>query len=251
MLTKMLVQSCPAPPTGGLGLQSGGLNLQSGGLPNGLAAFQSSAYCGLAPSDSSDYSSSSMQDISLPIAHQDLVNGNREEEEEDFNEELERRNRTLLNGRNSPQFLQVESDILVTESQVLNIETTITETFTVNSNETQDDFELRSKMGEKSEGLFVRRQVESSEGREGSTALDSLDIYSDRFERAFQFGGNEEESFEGMPMSPGSPTSSLSSVRSRRHEEEEEEEGEEEILVQRRAEEGGAVLLGEVQKKSW
>ena len=252
MLTKMLVQSCPAPPTGGLGLQPGGLNLQSGGLPNlpnGLAAFQSSAYCGLAPSDSSDYSSSSMQDISLPIAHQDLVNGNREEEEEeDFNEELERRSRAVLNGRNSPGFLQVESDILVTESQVLNIETTITETFTVNSNEMQDDFDLRSKMGENSEGLFVNKEVERSEGNMGSTALDSLDIYSDRFERAFEFEGNEEESFEGMAMSPGSPTSSLSSVRSRRHEEELEEE---EVSVRRRDEEGGAALLGEVQKKSW
>ena len=243
----MLVQSCPAPPTGGLGLQSGGLNLQSGGLPNGLAAFQSSAYCGLAPSDSSDYSSSSMQDISLPLAHQDLVNGNREEEEEeDFNEEPERRSRAVLNGRHSPGFLQVESDILVTESQVLNIETTITETFTVNSNEMQDDFDLRSKMGENSEGLFVNKQVERSEGNKGSAALDSLDIYSDRFERAFEFEGNEEESFEGMPMSPGSPTSSLSSVRSRRHEEEEEE-----VSVRRRDEEGGAALLGEVQKKSW
>ena len=250
-MRKMLVQSCPAPPTGGLGLQSGGLNLQSGGLPNGLAAFQSSAYCGLAPSDSSDYSSSSMQDISLPIAHQDLVNGNREEEEEeDFNEELERRSRVVVNGRNSPGFLQVESDILVTESQVLNIETTITETFTVNSNEMQDDFDLHSKMGENSEGLFVSAQVEvgNSEGKKGSTGLDSLDIYSDRFERAFEFGGaEEEESFEGMPMSPSSPTSSLSSVRSRRHEEEEEEE----VLVRRRDEEGGAALLGEVQKKSW
>ena len=243
----MLVQSCPAPPTGGLGLQSGGLNLQSGGLPNGLAAFQGSAYCGLAPSDSSDYSSSSMQDISLPIAHQDLVNGNREEEEEDFNEELERRSRVVVNGRSSPGFLQVESDILVTESQVLNIETTFTETFTVNSNEMQDDLDLRSKMGEKSEGLFV--EVASSEGGKESTGLDRLDIYSDHFERAFQFGGNEEESFEGMPMSPSSPTSSLSSVRSRRHEEEEEKE--EEVLVRRGDEEGGAALLGEVQKKSW
>ena len=241
----MLVQSCPAPPTGGLGLQSGGLNLQSGGLPNGLAAFQGSAYCGLAPSDSSDYSSSSMQDISLPIAHQDLVNGNREEEEEDFNEELERRSRVVVNGRNSPGFLQVESDILVTESQVLNIETTITETFTVNSNEMQDDLDLRSKMGEKSEGLY-QVEVANSEG-----AKDRLDIYSDHFERAFQFGGNEEESFEGMPMSPSSPTSSLSSVRSRRHEEEEEDGEEEEVLVRRGDEEGGAALLGEVQKKSW
>ena len=240
----MLVQSCPAPPTGGLGLQSGGLNLQSGGLPNGLAAFQSSAYC-LAPSDSSDYSSSSMQDISLPIANQDLVNGNREEEEdeEDFNEELKRRNSAVLNGRNSPGFLQVESDILVTESQVLNIETTITETFTVNSNEMQDDFDLHSKIGENSECLFVNKQEERSEGNKGSTALDSLDIYSDRFERAFEFGGNEEESFEGMAMSPGSPASSLSSVRSRRHEEEEE------VSVRRRDEE--AALRGEVQKKSW
>ena len=247
----MLVQSCPAPPTGGLGLQSGGLNLQSGGLPNGLAAFQSSAYCGLAPSDSSDYSSSSMQDISLPIAQQDLVNGNREEEEEeeDFNEELERRRRADVNGENGPPgFLQVESDILVTESQVLNIETTITETFTVNSNEMSNDFDPRSRMGENSalttEALFVNK---NSESNVGSTALDSLDIYSDRFERAFEFEGNEEESFEGMAMSPGSPTSSLSSVRSRRHEEEEEEE----VSVRRRDEEGGAALLGEVQKKSW
>ena len=239
----MLVQSCPAPPTGGLGqLQSGSLNLQSGGL----AAFQSSSYCGLAPSsDSSDYSSSSMQDISLPITHQDLVNGNREEEEEDFNEELERRSRAVLNGRNSPGFLHVESDILVTESQVLNIETTITETFTVNSNEMQDDFDLRSK---KSGDLYVRKQGErSEEGSRGSTALDSLDIYSDRFERAFEFEGNEEESFEGLPMSPGSPTSSLSSVRSRRQEEEEEKEEE----VRGREGEGGAALMGEVQKKSW
>ena len=91
----------------------------------------------------------------------------------------------MLNGRNSPGFLQVESDILVTESQVLNIETTITETFTVNSNEMQDDFDLRSK---KSGGLFVKGQGErSEEGSMGSTALDSLDIYSDRFERAFEF----------------------------------------------------------------
>ena len=243
----MLVQSCPAPSTGGLGLQSGGLNLQSGGLPNGLAAFQSSAYCGLAPSDSSDYSSSSMQDISLPIAQQDLVNGNREEEEEeeDFNEEQERRRRADVNGENGPPgFLQVESDILVTESQVLNIETTITETFTVNSNEMSDDFDPRSRMGENSalttEALFVNK---NSESNVGSTALDSLDIYSDRFERAFEFGGNE--SFEGMAMSPGSPASSLSSVRSRRNEEDEEE-----IFVGRRGDEGAA-LLREVQKKSW
>jgi len=106
----------------------------------------------------------------------------------------------------------------------------------------QDDLDLRSKMGEKSEGLY-QVEVANSEG-----AKDRLDIYSDHFERAFQFGGNEEESFEGMPMSPSSPTSSLSSVRSRRHEEEEEEE--EEVLVRRGDEEGGAALLGEVQKKS-
>ena len=83
----------------------------------------------------------------------------------------------------------------------------------------------------------------NSESNVGSTALDSLDIYSDRFERAFEFGGNE--SFEGMAMSPGSPASSLSSVRSRRNEEDEEE-----IFVGRRGDEGGA-LLREVQKKSW
>merc|ERR1719264_1401169 len=98
-----------------------------------------------------------------------------------------------------------------------------------------------------SEGLFVNKEVERSEGNMGSNALGSLDIYSDRFERAFEFEGNEEESFEGMAMSPGSPASSLSSVRSRRHEEEVEVE---EVSVRKRDEEGGAALLGEVQKKS-
>jgi len=233
----MLVQSCPVASTGGLGIQSGGLNLQSGGLPNGLAAFQGSAYCGLAPSsDSSEYSSSSMQDISLPNAQQDLVNGNRvlecEEEEEEFNKQ-KRRGSIGGSDRNSPGFLQVESDILVTESQVLNIETTITETFTVNSNEMPNEFDLRSGgVGENSEGLFGGR----CDGKI-STALDSLDIYSDRFEKAFEFEGKEEEDFEGMAMSPGSLTSSLSSVRSKKHEEE--------IM-----DGGRPALLGEDQKKS-
>ena len=237
----MLVQSCPVASSGGLGIQSGGLNLQSGGLPNGLAAFQGSAYCGLAPSsDSSEYSSSSMQDISLPNAQQDLVNGNRvlecEEEEEEEEEINKQKRRGSIGGsdRNSPGFLQVESDILVTESQVLNIETTITETFTVNSNEMPNEFDLRSGgVGENSEGLFGGR----CDGKI-STALDSLDIYSDRFEKAFEFEGKEEEDFEGMAMSPGSPTSSLSSVRSKKHEEE--------II-----DGGRPALLGEDQKKSW
>ena len=235
----MLVQSCPVASSGGLGIQSGGLNLQSGGLPNGLAAFQGSAYCGLAPSsDSSEYSSSSMQDISLPNAQQDLVNGNRvlECEEEEEEEEFNKQKRGSIGGsdRNSPGFLQVESDILVTESQVLNIETTITETFTVNSNEMPNEFDLRSGgVGENSEGLFGGR----CDGKI-SSALDSLDIYSDRFEKAFEFEGKEEEDFEGMAMSPGSLTSSLSSVRSKKHEEE--------IMYG-----GRPALLGEDQKKSW
>ena len=245
-----MVQSCPPPPSGGLGgLPSGGL----GGLTQGGLVFPSSPYCGLttASSSSSDYSSSSLQDMSaLPIAHQDAINGNQEEEDEGRGSDTG--NRTA--------FLTVESDEIVTESQVLNIETTITETFTINTNDIHRDFEggrvRRNEEEEEEEERrrdeLERRSVSFSDsedellGSAMAAAPDSLDIYSERFERAFGFGEH------GMAIPPASPASSISSVRSRGRGEEEQrmvEEGQSVGKEEHRVVE--AASQGEVQKKSW
>ena len=278
----MLVQSCPAPPSGGLGgLSQGGLGGLAqgglggltqgglggltqgglvgltqgglGGLSQGGLVFPSSPYCGLttASSSSSDYSSSSLQDMSaLPIAHQDAVNGNQEEEDEGRGSDTD----------NRITFLTVESDEIVTESQVLNIETTITETFTINTNDIHRDFDggrvRRSEEEEEEEERrreeLERRSVSFSDSDDevlGSTmagAPNSLDIYSDRFERAFGFGE------QGMVISPASPASSISSVRSRGRGEEEQRTVEEKQSVgEEKQRVGEADSQGEVQKKSW
>jgi hypothetical protein len=163
----MLVQACPA-PAGAIG------------------AFTGSPYCGLAAGYGGQRS---LQDR---VGQHDANNGNRDEVPE---EEVDNRE------------LRVESDLLVTESQVLDIETTITETFTTNSNEILGDFGLEAlRLGSAS----------SEEGGDGS----DRDFYSDRFERAFECGGGVQE----MAMSTGSPASSCSSLRSRGRLEPEPEE---------------------------
>jgi len=158
-------------------------------------------------------------------------NGNRDDEEE-----VSRR-KGVDDFEVLPQencFLRVESDILETESQVLNIETTVTETFKIYSDEIHRDFErevieldrrsLGSSMSGSEEG---RRETELTPG-----GPPSLDVYSDTFERAF-------EGVQEMVTSPGSPScSSVSSLRSRGRLEEEEDRRQE------------TASLEEVQKKS-
>jgi len=117
-------------------------------------------------------------------------------------------------------FLKIDTDTIETESQMLNIETTITETFIINSNEIVDDIIselIESQPNENSsdknsvsnhslnESEVVEQQsIHTGANIEKSTI--NYDFYSQNFERAFQL-----ESTGIVPISSVSPSLSSDS----------------------------------------
>eukprot|EP00091_Calanus_sinicus_P005985 TRINITY_DN16542_c0_g1_i1.p1 TRINITY_DN16542_c0_g1~~TRINITY_DN16542_c0_g1_i1.p1 ORF type:complete len:266 (-),score=19.78 TRINITY_DN16542_c0_g1_i1:90-887(-) len=101
-------------------------------------------------------------------------------------------------------FLKIETDTLETESQMINFETTITETFIINSNEIVDDIiseliELQPNENSSdkrsvsnhslNESELVQQQsIHSVENIDKSAV--SYDFYSENFERAFQLSSS-------------------------------------------------------------
>jgi len=120
------------------------------------------------------------------------------------------------------RFLKIETDTLETESQMINFETTITETFVINSNEIVDDIisELierqpnENSSGENSvsthslnESEIVQQQsIHSVENIDKSTV--SYDFYSENFERAFQLSSSGNVPILPPPSSPSLSTDS-------------------------------------------
>lgn len=124
-------------------------------------------------------------------------------------------------------YMRLVSHQLETESQLLDVETRLTETFT------ESDHQVLGDDGrERADGESIDESLSSggSESREQEEAPQSLDIYSEHCERAF-------ESLQDMVVSPSSPTSSSSSGRSRGK-----------VGQERKGEPKG---VEEIHKKSW
>jgi len=117
-------------------------------------------------------------------------------------------------------FLKIDTDTIETESQMLNIETTITETFIINSNEIVDDIiseliELQPNENSSDVNSVSNHSLNESEivERESIHTVENIDkssvsydLYSQNFERAFQL-----ESSANVPISSVSPSPSSDS----------------------------------------
>jgi hypothetical protein len=231
----MLVQSCPA-------------------TTNTLGSFASPAqYCGInvSPQNDSNYAVTNnvINDrISIPIVMENSeitengkgtgvisdANGNNEVRESNksgtnnFVKPDSHVNNSDIFDDNSVNntdpknhFLKIETDTLETESQMLNFETTITETFMINSNEIVDDIiseliELQPNEDSSDKNsvsnhslneseLVQHQSIHSAENIDKSSV--SYDFYSENFERAFQLSSCGTVPFL-PPVSPSLSTDS-------------------------------------------
>jgi len=145
-----------------------------------------------------------------------LVNPDRQVNNSDFFDDD-----STNNGDPKNHFLKIETDTLETESQMINFETTITETFMINSNEIVDDIisELIEKQPNENssdknsvsnhslnESELVQQQSIHSVENVDKCAV-SYDFYSENFERAFQFSSVGNVPFL-PPVSPSLSTDS-------------------------------------------
>jgi len=221
----MLVQTCPA-TTNSLGSYSG-----------------ATSYCGLtvAAQNGSSYADTNNvinERISIPIEVESTGvisddNGNNQVIESkkrgtstlvqpdttvNNSDTFDDNPRKIVDPKN--QFMKIDTDTTETESQMLNIETTITETFIINSNEIVDDIiseliELQPNENSSDKNSVSNHSLNESEIVEQQSIhtvenLDkssvSFDFYSENFERAFHL-----ESSANVPVSSVSPSLSSNS----------------------------------------
>eukprot|EP00092_Neocalanus_flemingeri_P001503 GFUD01001604.1.p1 GENE.GFUD01001604.1~~GFUD01001604.1.p1 ORF type:complete len:546 (+),score=139.71 GFUD01001604.1:509-2146(+) len=221
----MLVQTCPA-TTNTLGSYSG-----------------AASYCGMAVSAQNDSNYAVTNNVindrvSIPIVVENTSvlsdkNGNRQvieynkhgnnpqiqpDETVNNSEIFDDNSKTNFDPEN--EFLKVDTDTIETESHMLNIETTITETFLINSNEIVDDIIRELIEVQPNENSSDKNSV-SNHSLNESEIVDQLsihtvenidksavtyDLYSENFERAFQL-----ESSANLPISSVSPSPSSDS----------------------------------------